>query len=65
MSFGDGDLHVQVAQLKTENARLKHRNGELEALVRSLYADYYDEWPDRAEEYYAERIAALRIEVDA
>lgn len=64
MSFGDGDLHVQVAQLKTENARLKQRNGELESLVRSLYADYYDEWPDRAEECYAERIAALRIEVD-
>lgn len=34
MSFGDGDLHVQVAQLKTENARLKQRNGELERLVR-------------------------------
>lgn len=37
MSFGDGDLHVIVAQLKTENARLKHRNGELKSLVRDMH----------------------------
>ena len=37
MSFGDGDLHVLVAQLKTENARLKQRNGELESLVRDMW----------------------------
>lgn len=37
MSFGDGDLHVQVAQLKTENARLKQRNGELEALMWDMW----------------------------
>lgn len=42
-----------------------NRITELETLVSSLYADYYDEWPDRAEECYAERIAALGIEVDA
>lgn len=37
MSFGDGNLHAQVAQLKTENARLKQRNGELRALVRDMW----------------------------
>lgn len=40
MSFGDGDLHVQVAQLKTENARMKQRNGELESLVRDLWEGF-------------------------
>lgn len=39
MSFGDGNLHAQVAQLKTENARLKQRNGELRALVRDIWRE--------------------------
>ena len=39
MSFGDGDLHVIVAQLKTENARLKQRNGELKSLVCDMWRD--------------------------
>ena len=34
MSFGDGDLHVQVAQLKTENARLKQQLGAMPEIVR-------------------------------
>ena len=66
MSFGDGDLHVLVAQLKTENARMKQRNGELRALVR----DMYSEWCATVDDYYAqaidgyyERMAALGIEV--
>lgn len=29
MSFGEGDLHVQVAQLKTENAHLKQQLGAM------------------------------------
>lgn len=61
MSFGDGDLHVQVAQLKTENARLKQRNGELEALVR-----YMEPWIDGAvHKLVIRRMGALGIEVDA
>lgn len=39
------------------------REAKLERLVRSLYADYYDEWPDRAEEVYADRMKELGIEV--
>lgn len=63
MSFGDGDLHVQVAQLKTENARLKQRVRELEALLRWVngrweYMKSGDEWE------FEERMAALGIEVD-
>ena len=34
MSFGDGDLHVQVAQLKTENARLKQQIDAMPGIVR-------------------------------
>ena len=34
MSFGDGDLHVQVAQLKTENARLRQQVDKLPEIVR-------------------------------
>ena len=34
MSFGDGDLHVIVAQLKTENARLKQQLDKLPEIVR-------------------------------
>lgn len=61
MSFGDGDLHIQVAQLKTENARLKQRNGELEALVR-----YMKPWIDgAAHKLVIRRMDALGIEVDA
>ena len=61
MSFGDGDLHVQVAQLKTENARLKQRNGELEALVR-----YMEPWIDGAvHKLVIRRMDALGIEVDS
>ena len=40
-----------------------NRERALEKLVRSLYASYHDEWPDRAEEVYAERIRELGIEV--
>lgn len=40
------------------------REKRLEKLARSLYASYYDEWPDRAEEVYAERMKELGIEVD-
>ena len=29
MSFGEGDLHAKVAQLKTENGRLEAENREL------------------------------------
>ena len=57
MSFGDGDLHVIVAQLKTENARLKQRNGELERLVREIMTANADETVRR-------RMTALEIEVD-
>ena len=39
MSFGDGDLHVQVAQLKTENARLKQQVDKLRALNGELCAE--------------------------
>ena len=39
------------------------REKRLEKLARSLYASYYDEWPDRAEEVYAERMKELGIEV--
>lgn len=52
------------ASLDDEFAECADEIAELKSLVRSLYADYYDEWPDRAEEYYAERIAAPGIEVD-
>lgn len=71
MSFGDGDLHVQVAQLKTENARLKQRNGELKALVRSLFNTtntlrINGHAPTgRQLDHYEQRMAALGIEVDA
>lgn len=34
MSFGDGDLHVIVAQLKTENARLKQQLDAMPGIVR-------------------------------
>lgn len=33
----------------------------LEGLVKSLYAAYHDEWPDRAEEEYAERMRELGV----
>ena len=36
MSFGDGDLHVLVAQLKTENARLKQQLDKLPEIVRCM-----------------------------
>lgn len=39
------------------------REKALERLVRSLYADYHAEWPDRAEETYAERMKELGIGV--
>ena len=39
------------------------REKRLENLVRSLYADYHGEWPDRAEEAYVERMKELGIEV--
>lgn len=39
------------------------REKRLEELARSLYADYHDEWPDRAEEVYAERMRELGIKV--
>lgn len=57
MSFGDGNLHAQVAQLKTENARLKQRNVELERIVREIIAANADETTRR-------RMAALGTEVD-
>lgn len=34
MSFGEGDLHVIVAQLKTENARLKQQLDAMPGIVR-------------------------------
>ncbi|MBQ1450067.1 MAG: hypothetical protein IIZ12_03935 [Eggerthellaceae bacterium] len=34
MSFGDGDLHVQVAPLKTVNARLKQQIDAMPGIVR-------------------------------
>lgn len=58
MSFGDGDLHVQVAQLKTENARLKQRVRELESFIDEISQINADETVRR-------RMAALGIEVDA
>lgn len=75
MSFGDGNLHAQVAQLKTENARLKQRVRELESLVRGMWefgeSSNYPytplesvRWAQMREEH-RERMAALEIEVDA
>jgi hypothetical protein len=37
------------------------REKALEKLARSLYADYRNEWPDRAEEAYAERMRELGL----
>lgn len=34
MSFGEGNLHIQVAQLKTENARLKQQLDAMPGIVR-------------------------------
>lgn len=45
------------------NTRASEREAKLERLARSLYADYHDEWPDRAEEVYADRMKDLGIEV--
>lgn len=42
MSFGDGDLHVQVAQLKTENARLKQQLDKLPEIVRCRDCVHFD-----------------------
>ena len=33
----------------------------LEGLVKALYEAYHDEWPDRAEEEYAERMKELGV----
>ena len=49
MSFGEGDLHVVVAQLKTENARLKQQLGamhgsEREAELRDALNYVADKW---------------------
>ena len=53
----DGFIQAIAATLGSE------REAKLERLARSLYADYHDEWPDRAEEIYAERMKELGIEV--
>lgn len=37
------------------------REKALEKLARSLYVDYRNEWPDRAEEAYAERMRELGL----
>lgn len=39
------------------------REKAIEKMARSLYANYHDEWPDRAEEAYTERMKELGIEV--
>lgn len=41
MSFGDGNLHAQVAQLKTENARLKQQVDKLPEIVRCMDCEHY------------------------
>lgn len=43
MSFGDGDLHVQVAQLKTENARMKQQLDAMPGIVRCRDCEHYRE----------------------
>lgn len=65
MSFGDGDLHVQVAQLKTENARLKQRNGELKSLVRDMYDELRHVRGDVFMFDYIEQRMSELMEVDA
>lgn len=52
-------ISSRCPECKEESEREKR----LEKLVRSLYADYYSECPDRAEEAYTERMKELGIEV--
>lgn len=68
MGKAEANLREEVDRLKDVNGdlcaeinRQEKRIRELESIVRSLYADYSHEWPDRAEELYGERIAKLRL----
>ena len=65
MSFGDGDLHVIVAQLKTENARLKQRNGEMKVLMRDMYDELRHVRGDVFMFDYIEQRVSELMEVDA
>ena len=64
--LGDG-LEIRWYTITPEQAIAatlgSERESKLERLARSLYVDYHDEWPDRAEEVYAERMKELGIEV--
>lgn len=76
MSFGEGNLHVQVAQLKTENARLAADVERLKQLVRDWAmapCAVCDPWDEhfRCEHFDGHdctlgiRMTELGIEVDA
>lgn len=60
----DVEFHNTLTPEQAIDATLgSEREKRLEKLARSLYASYYDEWPDRAEEVYADRMKELGIEV--
>ena len=67
--FRENDKHADLIAFnatpeQTIAATLgSEREKALEELVRSLYADYYSEWPDRAEEAYAEWMKELGVGV--
>ena len=48
---------LRVGQLEAENAKLRE-------LVRGLYGFAYQEYPDKAEENFANELRELGIEVD-
>lgn len=63
MSFGDGNLHEQVDELKGKNAHLEEVNGELCAEINrqerrirqleQLVRDMYGEWCGTVDDYYS------------
>lgn len=66
--YKDGTLCMTLQNFVTPEQAIaatlgSEREKALEELVRSLYADYYSEWPDRAEEAYAEWMKELGVGV--
>lgn len=57
-----GRMEIELTPEQAIAATLgNEREKALEKLARSLYVDYRNEWPDRAEEAYAERMRELGL----
>lgn len=75
MSFGDGNLHLEVDRLKGVNGELCAEINRQERVIEDLGAlvrDMYGEWCATVDDYYAQnvdayygRMAELGIEVGA